>query len=760
MSSIRDYRVSQDDSDTLTHTGVLPVNQSGDLLVWFVARDGTAGAELTTPSGWTKLFGSDQNSSDVRTQTYYKVSNGSETNPSVTGTDSDGFASVMWAVKNVDSGTPVDAFVGGFQNNTSYSQFDQLVTTTADCLILYAAAGDGERGIIFDPSDQTVTALAAEDVGGVSMCAGWSFQQLAGNAPRPSVMQYRTDGCVKVAIAIRDDGSGDVPGYIDPSSPPVEIIHPLFGSRTDSNWGGSFVSGGGGLLTTINGISVVAPNNRIDYLNSGLVIGHQTLEVQTLTAQLDQWSIFELTFDAPINLSGQIGVVHQQAIAPRYARHIHYNSDGGGTVWVIADSNNNWTAWSVTGRDSRPNIRTMIPSVVEFDSVNFDVDSSGTIDLTDITRMYLGNHCSDNTEVIFSMIQLVKTAVIVGGSSVSPAGFDVLANFQEFGLNQLINQQNGQAQNQILSFQPIQIGNGTTPTYLEVSGASVEFPAAADGQQKTQYQVGAGKVGLTIDASDGDTIIIESSSFSGASLWNYTWAVGTSQLATYRFNGKQVIGANVSLQPLGFAVAGMTFDRCTRIFHNGADLSGGNTISNTQAARAITVTSQADLDKLANCTFSGNGVAMRVDVAGSVSLSADNIKFSGNTVDIEYTGSGTLTFQNGNGSNAVSSSVTGGGTVVIESSATLSFTGVQIGSDVVIYDPSVVADGSGGNVVETFDSVAGSTVAYQYSAAPPTVDVGFFNSGFKPFYIRGVALNGVDATIPVAQTPDPSYSAV
>lgn len=752
MPSIRDYRVSQDDADVLTHTGVLPVNQSGDLLVWFVARDGTAGAELTTPSGWTKLFGSDQNSSDVRTQTYYKVSNGSETNPSVTGTDSDGFASVMWAVKNVDSSTPVDVFVGGFENNTSYSQFDQMATTVPNCLILYAAVGDGERGIIFDPSDQTITALVAEDVGGVSMCAGWSFQQLAGNAPRPSVMQYRTDGCVKVAIAIRDDGSGDVPGYIDPSSPPVEIIHPLFGSRTDSNWGGSFVSGGGGLLTTINGISVVAPNNRIDYLNSGLVIGHQTLEVQTLTAQLDQWSIFELTFDAPINLSGQIGVVHQQGVAPRHSRHIHYNSDGGGTVWVIADSNDNWKAWSVTGRDSRPNIRTMIPSVVEFDSVNFHIDNSGTVDLTDITRMYLGNHCSDNTEVIFSMIQLAQTAVIVGGSSVSPAGFDVLANFQEFGLNQLLNQQNGQAQNQILSFQPIQIGNSTTPTYLEVSGASVEFPAAADGQQKTQYQVDAGKVGLTIDASDGDTIIIESSSFSGASLWNYTWAVGTSQLATYRFNGKQVIGANVSLQPLGFAVAGMTFDRCTRIFHNGADLSGGNTISNAVANPAIYITSQADLDRLANCDFTNCGFAIGVDFGGSITLTADNIKFDGNSNDIYYLGSGTLTWVNTNGSNAATANTPLGGTVVIESPSTLTLTGLVSGTEIRVFEAGTTTEISGQESVTT-----GTFSTNINSATVPSVDISVISLEQVNFRLLNIDLTGGDVSIPISQRFDRQY---
>jgi hypothetical protein len=94
------------------------------------------------------------------------------------------------------------------------------------------------------------------------------------------------------------------------------------------------------------------------------------------------------------------------------------------------------------------------------------------------------------------------------------------------------------------------------------------------------------------------------------------------------------------------------------------------------------------------------------------------------------------------------------------SSATMTVSGVVTGSDVVIYDASIPADGSGSNVLQTSDAIAGTSATYSYTYVPATVvDIGVFKNGYKPTFVRGVVLSASDATIPVSQPLDPSYVA-
>jgi hypothetical protein len=94
------------------------------------------------------------------------------------------------------------------------------------------------------------------------------------------------------------------------------------------------------------------------------------------------------------------------------------------------------------------------------------------------------------------------------------------------------------------------------------------------------------------------------------------------------------------------------------------------------------------------------------------------------------------------------------------SSATMTVSGVVTGSDVVIYDASIPADGSGSNVLQTSDAIAGTSATYSYTYVPATVvDIGVFKNGYKPTFVRGVVLSASDATIPVSQPLDTSYVA-
>lgn len=89
----------------------------------------------------------------------------------------------------------------------------------------------------------------------------------------------------------------------------------------------------------------------------------------------------------------------------------------------------------------------------------------------------------------------------------------------------------------------------------------------------------------------------------------------------------------------------------------------------------------------------------------------------------------------------------------------LSLTGVETGSDVVIIDETVTANGDGSNVLQTYSNVTDSTVSYTYSNPPSSVGVAVYKAGKKPFYVRGLSLDSNGASIPVSQVDDPAYEA-
>ena len=81
---------------------------------------------------------------------------------------------------------------------------------------------------------------------------------------------------------------------------------------------------------------------------------------------------------------------------------------------------------------------------------------------------------------------------------------------------------------------------------------------------------------------------------------------------------------------------------------------------------------------------------------------------------------------------------------------TLTLTGLQTGSDVIIY-----AAGTS-TVRSTADAISGTTSTYTYETTE-NVDIGVFKAGYIPFFIRNYALTTTNASLPVAQAADRAY---
>lgn len=81
---------------------------------------------------------------------------------------------------------------------------------------------------------------------------------------------------------------------------------------------------------------------------------------------------------------------------------------------------------------------------------------------------------------------------------------------------------------------------------------------------------------------------------------------------------------------------------------------------------------------------------------------------------------------------------------------TVTFTGLQTGTDVVVLTAGTTT------ILAQTDENPTSNYGYTYTGTP-TVDVGFIKAGFVPLYLRNLALGSVDTSIPVAMTADRNY---
>ena len=86
----------------------------------------------------------------------------------------------------------------------------------------------------------------------------------------------------------------------------------------------------------------------------------------------------------------------------------------------------------------------------------------------------------------------------------------------------------------------------------------------------------------------------------------------------------------------------------------------------------------------------------------------------------------------------------------------LTIGGFEPGSDIVIYNADVVADGSGSNVLATGDAVSGS-FSFDYDGTPH-IKIGAFKPGFIPQMSPTMTLPSSNSTYTIQQRPDRNYS--
>ncbi len=161
----------------------------------------------------------------------------------------------------------------------------------------------------------------------------------------------------------------------------------------------------------------------------------------------------------------------------------------------------------------------------------------------------------------------------------------------------------------------------------------------------------------------------------------------------------------------------------------------------------VTITNQAGLDALASTLRPNVTCCIRVDVAGDISLDADNVTFDPlASIHVQYTGSGTLTWTNSNGSNASIGSTTGGGTINFINPAVLTLTGIPVGAEVRLYDNENLTDNSWNTELAGVESNVGTTFIYNHGGAVNNIIVQVQAAGFEELE-QEITLTAVDQTI-------------
>lgn len=201
-----------------------------------------------------------------------------------------------------------------------------------------------------------------------------------------------------------------------------------------------------------------------------------------------------------------------------------------------------------------------------------------------------------------------------------------------------------------------------------------------------------------------------------------------------------------------------TFRRCQTVFPNGIKIT--NTLfTNTQStAGAIQYDSVADGENITFCNFTNNtvGPAIKITAAGTYNFIGHT--FSGNTVQVEFSGTGTCSIVPSDGSNVSQANVTatGGGTITVETPAvSVTLTGLKVDSEVRAYlgtDPATATEIGG---------VENSTTSFTFtqSVGGQAGYIQIFNKQYLPVLIE-LTYSSISQEIPIQQVFDRQYESL
>ena len=592
----------------------LPAHETGDLLLIHVVND-VGGTELaTSSSGWTQ-YGSDVNALGVRTAWFYKVAaSSSEANPVITGRNDEWMASTL-VIKDFDSADIFNGSVNKTETNSKSYAFDTFATDENDVLVIYAASSDRQTDMIFEGGGAVVDVYNANT--GLTSIIGHKQQFTASTTEAIKVRnRIASEGAHLWTIGINNATSGSRDIDVDTHYEPVF----MGGDYEDFTVvGPTGITG----LTAINGITIhnVAVSEGVALSELGVPFGYvQSLSNTDTTA--DRWHGEIFNIGGSVDISGNNRVIsyYHNPISSRDVRRF----GDEGFIFLLIDSLNNWIAYQLDSYETYVQDSTNT-HLIDLDQVTAYDESATAVDFSDITYfgvfVHKGPSSSLNTQWRFGNCASLKELVVKGGSESVPINLvkiSELANANRFtGLSAT----QGVAQG-VFGI-PVQLGDGTSPTYVDFRVNSSEVF-----KNSRIKDLGNNAVDFEVYGSANCNFNLSSAIFSTDTENTFTINASSSSSATYNFESTIFTGYSVVNN-----ATGVDIDSAAFVETRGITLNGGS-LSNCAIRRSVgTAVTTNDPSNITNCAFTsaGTGHAIEITAAGTYDFTGNS--FSGYGAD-------------------------------------------------------------------------------------------------------------------------------
>jgi hypothetical protein len=653
-----------------------------DFILVTFGKDGSTGVwSENGSSDYTAVTGSPSNGGAIGVAAYFrKATSGSEVPRLFTNTVTDDAGGFVTVWSGVDTTTPLDdEKVDVFGSSVDIFTPTAMTTTANNSLIAWFAMADNDKGLTLEPGLMGFPPPFINAAAGGNCVLGWTIQESSGAAITPAFTMTGIETGQVLSFAITPASSTDAPPYCDHDNSPPSVIQRAFRSNTATGTFGGSSFDPTGTVTDIDGESttfdagVALGGGGAGGVNAGLSITYGSSDTGL---RVSGWTI-----SAPLDLSSKVLSIQMGVFSTWYKFGALLDK---GFVFGLRSGTVDYMFWGVGGSDSVPQFNGALVGIdIEVDG-GFEIDEIGTFDPADVTGIVWGGNrtfAGGTLNLSFTEMHSLDRVVALGGHSADTASMQlftdgVAGNYQKtFPALSITKQKVG-------------IGDGSTPTYWKDDSA-VMSAYVANTVDNSHQVADTFAADLEIHASASDTIDLTGQVWKGKGATPFLINASSSASATYVTDGLTIISRAVTFQDVFTAASGISISNSTYTANN-ADLSGGCTFDNTQVTvnGATQAALQLLVDDHANNNLLNSATALRIEYTGTgdITLSADAITWTGNTVDIHYnsTNASTLTITMQNGSDATTSAISGAAVAVV------------IASPIVIY------------TAETTDILAGS----------------------------------------------------
>jgi len=762
----------------------LPAHVANDILaVWVVVNINTT-PTITTGTGWAAFTADTLNVSNSSYFTWKRATSSAEV---LSLTIADDYTCGIHCIRDVDQTTAIDAISTAGQGGSVSNPFNAFVqTTTPDCLVLYLMSVGGIA--VAQHVYPGIHHINSFDTGGTTDAtttgqgAAWLIQRGTGATITPQWIASAVGVSTRATIAFRNAPGGRIPAYIDRSNNPAIPVHHGFNIGTLNE---TVVATALTNTAAVNGktVSYVAAALQADL---GIVPFSNGLSKAAAISARTVLTGFEITLTGGRNWSTGLLMGSFIGATPKMGTFGAGSVGQGGCVIRIGSSPTAWCAYQVAAKDSVPTleVRSVWAIAPGYTGSSYGTPGAAVANAAVTYLQVLSNEPSFASNMPLSEVYQVFTQIVAGGTANFPVDTDGMATVGRSFRLPVIQKSGGFG---LLSYAPIQIGGGDAVNF-QIDAGSLQFPRRYDfAKKEISFHAPDNAVGISYAGKLGDVIRHTNSVVTSPTPYYFNINAVATSAATWDFSGLVVVGANVTLRPVT-TFDSMSFSGCPTLNFSACTVNA-SAISNVSLANdslvttSTTVVSNTNINVtkitagnrfcsvvnpniFSSCTFTGSGTsghAIRITTPGTYSLinltftafggtsGSNAVANSGSTSAAIFNDSGGVVTLNLSG-NGTSPSVRNGvgATTSVVSSATLTLSGLPVGTDIVFLDAGT------NTVLLSIDNNLTTSYAYTYSGTP-TIDIGFLKTGYVPFYIRGLTLTLSNSSIPVSLTPDRNF---